>query len=53
MRHIEGIGNNLNHVARRVNSGELGAVERVQVIAVLMSMERSLQARSVPSTEVK
>ncbi|MDP8856710.1 plasmid mobilization relaxosome protein MobC, partial [Serratia marcescens] len=45
-------GNNLNQVARRVNSGEWGAVERVQVIAVLMAMERALQALSAPSTEV-
>ena len=52
LRQIAGIGNNLNQVARRVNSGEWGAVERVQVIAVLMAMERALQAISVPSTEV-
>ena len=52
MRELHGIGNNLNQVARRVNSGEWGAVERVQVIAVLMAMERALQALSVPSTEV-
>jgi hypothetical protein len=52
LRQIAGIGNNLNQVARRVNSGEWGAVERVQVIAVLMAMERALQALSVPSTEV-
>lgn len=52
LRQIAGIGNNLNQVARRVNSGEWGAVERVQVIAVLMAMERALQALSAPSTEV-
>mgnify|MGYP003534908631 CR=1 FL=1 len=46
------IGNNLNQLAVRVNSGEWGAVVRVQVIAVLMAMERALQAISVPSTEV-
>ena len=52
MRELHGIGNNLNQVARRVNSGEWGAVERVQVIAVLMAMERALQALSAPSTEI-
>lgn len=48
LRQLAGIGNNLNQVARRVNSGEWGSLERVQVIGVLMTIERALAAL-VPS----
>nr|WP_240464273.1 plasmid mobilization relaxosome protein MobC [Pediococcus acidilactici] len=50
---MAGIGNNLNQVARRVNSGEWGALERVQVIGVLMAMERALKALSGQSKEAE
>lgn len=53
LRQLAGIGNNLNQVARRVNSGEWGALERVQVIGVLMAMERALQALSGQSKEAE
>ncbi|WP_234271857.1 plasmid mobilization relaxosome protein MobC [Billgrantia ethanolica] len=42
LRQLAGIGNNLNQVARRVNSGEWGAADRVQVIAALAAVEREL-----------
>ncbi len=42
LRQLAGIGNNLNQVARRVNSGEWGAMDRVQVIAALAALEREL-----------
>ncbi|TNJ14472.1 MobC family plasmid mobilization relaxosome protein [Aeromonas hydrophila] len=53
LRQLAGIGKNLNQVARRVNSGEWGALERVQVIGVLMAMERALQVLSGPSKEAE
>ncbi|MFV3350087.1 MobC family plasmid mobilization relaxosome protein [Aeromonas veronii] len=49
LRQLAGIGNNLNQVARRINCGEWGALERVQVIGVLMTIERALVALA-PST---
>jgi hypothetical protein len=42
LRQLAGIGNNLNQIARRVNSGEWGAVDKVQVIAALAAVEREL-----------
>lgn len=42
LRQLAGIGNNLNQVARRVNSGEWGAMDRVQVVAALAAVEREL-----------
>lgn len=42
LRQLAGIGNNLNQVARRVNTGEWGAVDRVAVIAALAAVEREL-----------
>ena len=53
LRQLAGIGNNLNQVARRVNCGEWGALELVQVIGVLMAMERALQVLSGPSKEAE
>ncbi|MBE0401918.1 MobC family plasmid mobilization relaxosome protein [Halomonas sp. FME1] len=42
LRQLAGIGNNINQIARRVNSGEWGAVDRVAVIAALSAVEREL-----------
>ena len=42
LRQLAGIGNNLNQIARRVNSGEWGPVDRVAVIAALSAVEREL-----------
>jgi len=42
LRQLAGIGNNLNQVARRVNTGEWGATDRVQIIAALAAVEREL-----------
>jgi len=42
LRQLAGIGNNLNQIARRVNSGEWGPVDRVQIIAALAGIEREL-----------
>ncbi len=42
LRQLAGIGNNLNQIARRVNTAEWGAADRVQVIAALAGIEREL-----------
>ena len=42
LRGLSGIGNNLNQLARRVNSGEWGALDKVQIIAALAGVERAL-----------
>jgi hypothetical protein len=42
LRGLSGIGNNLNQIARRVNSGEWGALDKVQIIAALAGVERAL-----------
>lgn len=42
LRQLAGIGNNLNQIARRVNSGEWGPVDRVAIIAALSAVEREL-----------
>ena len=42
LRALAGIGNNLNQIARKVNTAEWGAVDRVQVIGALAGVEREL-----------
>lgn len=42
LRQLAGIGNNLNQIARRVNSGEWGPVDRVAILAALSAVEREL-----------
>ena len=42
LRQLASIGNNLNQIARRVNTAEWGPAERVQVLAALASIEREL-----------
>ena len=42
LRQLAGIGNNLNQIARRVNTAEWAAADRVQVIAALADVEREL-----------
>ncbi len=44
LRQLAGIGNNLNQIARRLNAGDWGPADRLQVIAALSSVERSLDA---------
>ncbi|WP_137493727.1 plasmid mobilization relaxosome protein MobC, partial [Escherichia coli] len=40
LRQLAAIGNNLNQTARKVNSGQCSSSYRVQVVAVLMAIER-------------
>jgi hypothetical protein len=42
LRQLVSIGNNLNQIARRVNTAEWGPAERVQVLAALAGIEREL-----------
>lgn len=44
LRQLAGIGNNLNQIARRVNSGQWGPLERVHVMTALAAVERQLAA---------
>ncbi|ELV7522057.1 MobC family plasmid mobilization relaxosome protein [Yersinia ruckeri] len=43
LRQLAGMGNNLNQIARRLNSGQWSAHDRVQVVSALMVLERELQ----------
>ncbi len=44
LRQLAAIGNNLNQTARKVNSGQWSSGDRVQVVAVLMAIERELRS---------
>jgi len=46
LRSLAGIGNNLNQIARAVNAGAVSGtpIESVQILAVLMAMERRILA---------
>lgn len=43
LRQLAGIGNNLNQIARKVNTGEWGALDRVEVIAAMAAIEQELK----------
>lgn len=42
LRQLASIGNNLNQIARRVNTAEWGPADRVSIIAALGAIEREL-----------
>ena len=42
MRELHGIGNNLNQIARKINSGQWSGHDRVHVVAALMAIGREL-----------
>lgn len=42
IRQLAGIGNNLNQIARQINSQQWQAVDRVQVVSALSAIEREL-----------
>ena len=42
LRQLAGMGNNLNQIARRINRGEWGGHDRVQVVAALMAIDDGL-----------
>lgn len=42
LRQLASVGNNLNQIARRVNTAEWGPVDRVAIIAALGAIEREL-----------
>ncbi len=44
LRQLAGLGNNLNQIARAVNTKDWGAVERVQIVAHLAAIQRQLAA---------
>ena len=43
LRQLAGMGNNLNQIARRVNSGEWGPLDRVQIVAAMSVIARELE----------
>ena len=43
LRQLAGIGRNINQIARRVNSGEWKAIDKVGVIARLAVYEREIE----------
>lgn len=42
LRQLAGIGNNLNQIARAINSQDWKPVDRIQVISALSSIQREL-----------
>ena len=42
-RQISGVGNNLNQIARQVNSSELKPSDSMQIISYLSSIDRTLE----------
>lgn len=42
LRQLAGIGNNLNQIARAINSQEWKPVDRIQVISALSAIQREL-----------
>jgi hypothetical protein len=42
-RQISGIGNNINQIARQVNSSDLKAGDAMQIIGYLSSIDRTLE----------
>ncbi|WP_232806672.1 MobC family plasmid mobilization relaxosome protein, partial [Klebsiella pneumoniae] len=45
VRQVAGMGNNLDRIARRVNSGEWGPLDRLRSIAGLSAIGRELEER--------
>lgn len=43
LRQLAGMGNNLNQIARRINSGQWAGHDRVQVVAALMAIDAGLE----------
>lgn len=44
LRQLAGIGNNMNQIGRKVNAGEWGPSERIEILAALAAIERELAA---------
>lgn len=51
LRQLAGIGNNVNQIARRLNAGEWGPADRIQVVAALSAVSRSLDALRARETD--
>lgn len=43
LRQLVGMGNNLNQIARRINSGEWGAMDKVRIISALAVISSQLE----------
>ena len=43
LRQLAGIGNNLNQIARAINSEEWKPIDRVQIISALTDIQRELE----------
>ena len=43
LRHLAGIGNNLNQIARKINSGQWSVHDRIEIVASLMAVEAELR----------
>lgn len=44
LRGLRGIGNNVNQIARQVNTSGVSAMDRVELLAALVAVERALLA---------
>ncbi|MCQ1635622.1 MobC family plasmid mobilization relaxosome protein [Escherichia coli] len=43
LRQFASVGNNLNQIARKINSGQWSGYDRVEVVAALMAIENELR----------
>jgi hypothetical protein len=43
LRQLSGLGNNLNQIARAINSEEWKPIDRVQIISALTDIQRELE----------
>ncbi|MGL4919362.1 MAG: MobC family plasmid mobilization relaxosome protein, partial [Plesiomonas shigelloides] len=42
LRQLSGLGNNLNQIARAINSHEWKPIDRIQIVAALTTIQREL-----------
>ena len=42
LRALAGIGNNINQIARKINMGEWGVTDKVEILAALREIEQKL-----------
>lgn len=43
LRQFAGMGNNLNQIARKINSNEWSGADRVQIVAALMAIDAEME----------
>jgi hypothetical protein len=44
LRQLAGVGNNMNQIGRKINNGEWGPSDKIEVLAQLKSIEQQLES---------